>query len=223
MPAFLVSCRANADVEWIIYSDIDPPQGAPANVNFRRMSVEELNERCSHVLGTRVDIKRRKLCDLKVTYGVIFADDLLPFDFWGCSDLDIIWGDIRRFATDACLQAHDVFSSRKERLSGHCTFYRNTPEVNCLFERIPEVRTLLSTSHYEHLDERELTKYVRLPRMRTVRSPNLLAGGACNQRRLPKGIARREHDVEQRTDVGSRRSRAHVHPLPQTQGRHGHD
>jgi hypothetical protein len=163
MPAFLVSCRTNADVEWIIYSDIDPPQGVPANVSFRRMSVEELNERCSHVLGTRVDIKRRKLCDLKVTYGVIFADDLLPFDFWGCSDLDIIWGDIRRFATDACLQAHDVFSSRKERLSGHCTFYRNTPEVNCLFERIPEVRTLLSTSHYEHLDERELTKYVRLP------------------------------------------------------------
>jgi hypothetical protein len=163
MPAFLLSCRANADVEWIIYTDIDPPAAAPPNVTFRRMSVQELNQRCTHVLATTIDIKRRKLCDLKVTYGVVFADDLLPFDFWGCSDLDIIWGDIRRFATDARLQAHDIFSSRKEKLSGHCTFYRNTPEVNCLFERIPDVRTLLSTSHYEHLDERELTKYVRLP------------------------------------------------------------
>jgi Family of unknown function (DUF6625) len=163
MPAFLLSCRTNADVEWIIYSDVDPPPGVPANVTFRRMSVQELNERCSHVLGTTIDIKRRKLCDLKVTYGVIFADDLLPFDFWGCSDLDIVWGDIRRFATDARLQAHDIFSSRKEKLSGHCTLYRNTPEVNCLFERIPDVRALLSTSHYEHLDEQELTKYVRPP------------------------------------------------------------
>jgi hypothetical protein len=33
--------------------------------------------------------------------------------------------------------------------------------VNRLFERIPNVRALLATSHYEHLDERELTKYVR--------------------------------------------------------------
>lgn len=163
MPAFLLSCRTNTDVEWIIYTDIDPPPGVPSNVTFRRMSVRELNQRCSHVLGTTIDIKRRKLCDLKVTYGVIFADDLLPFDFWGCSDLDVIWGDIRRFVTDARLQQYDVFSSRKEKLSGHCTFYRNTPQVNCLFERIPEVRTRLSSSHYEHLDEQELTKYIRLP------------------------------------------------------------
>ena len=189
MPAFLVSCRSNADVEWIIYSDIDPPPGVPPNVTFRRMSVVELNERCSHVLGTTIDIKRRKLCDLKVTYGVIFADDLLSFDFWGCSDLDIIWGDIRRFATDARLQAHDIFSSRKERLSGHCTFYRNTPEVNCLFERIPDVRALLSTSHYEHLDERELTKYVRLPSLGGRSSPRVyweeeLATNAAYQKAL---------------------------------------
>jgi len=147
------------------------------------MSVQELNQRCSHVLGTTIDIKRRKLCDLKVTYGVIFADDLLPFDFWGCSDLDIIWGDIRRFATDARLQAHDIFSSRKEKLSGHCTFYRNTPEVNCLFERIPDVRALLSTSHYEHLDEQELTKYVRRSSPR-IYWPEQLATNAAYQKGL---------------------------------------
>ena len=161
MPAFLLSCRTNADVHWIIYTDIDPTPVGPANVTFKRMSVQELNERCSHLLGATIDIKRRKLCDLKVTYGVIFADELKPFEFWGCSDLDIVWGDIRRFATDQILRTHDIFSSRKEKLSGHCTFYRNTPEVNRLFERIPEVRALLATSHYEHLDERELTKYVR--------------------------------------------------------------
>jgi len=161
MPAFLLSCRTNADVHWIIYTDIDPTPVGPANVTFNRMSVQELNDRCSHLLGATIDIKRRKLCDLKVTYGVIFADELKPFEFWGCSDLDIVWGDIRRFATDQILRTHDIFSSRKEKLSGHCTFYRNTPEVNRLFERIPEVRALLATSHYEHLDERELTKYVR--------------------------------------------------------------
>jgi uncharacterized protein DUF6625 len=161
MPAFLLSCRANADVEWIIYTDMDAPAGVPPNVAFRPTTIADLNRRCSERLGTTIDIQRRKLCDLKITYGVVFADDLTAFDFWGCSDLDIIWGDIRRFATEARLRDHDIFSSRKDKLSGHCCFYRNVPEVNRLFERIPNVRTLLATSHYEHLDERELTKYVR--------------------------------------------------------------
>ena len=161
MPAFLLSCRTNTDVQWIIYTDVDVAGPVPPNISIKQTRVADLNQRCSERLGTNIDIQRRKLCDLKVTYGIVFADDLAPFDFWGCSDLDIIWGDIRRFATDARLRELDIFSSRKEKLSGHCTFYRNTAEVNRLFERIPNVRALLATSHYEHLDERELTKYVR--------------------------------------------------------------
>jgi len=165
MPAFLLSCAANRDVEWLIYGDLDPGGAVPPNVTFKPTTISELNRRCSDLLGTRIDIQRRKLCDLKITYGVIFADDLGAFDFWSCSDLDIVWGNIRHFATDARLQACDIFSSRKDKLSGHCTLYRNTPEINRLFERIPNVRGLFATSHYEHLDERELTKYVRSERI----------------------------------------------------------
>jgi hypothetical protein len=161
MPAFLLSCGANADVQWIIYTDIDDAAGVPPNVTLKPMTVGDLNRRCSERLGTTINIQRRKLCDLKPTYGVIFEEDLRPFDFWGCSDIDIVWGNIRHFATDARLRAHDIFSSRKDKLSGHCTFYRNVPEINTLFERIPDVRALLATSHHEHLGERELTKCVR--------------------------------------------------------------
>ena len=148
-------------MNWIIYTDTDLPTANAPNVAIKRTTVADLNRRCSDRLGTTIDIQRRKLCDLKITYGVVFQDDIAPFDFWGCSDLDIIWGDIRRFATDDLLQRYDIFSSRKDKLSGHCTFYRNVPEINRLFERIPDVRALLATSHYEHLDERELTKHVR--------------------------------------------------------------
>jgi hypothetical protein len=165
MPAFLLSCRANHDVQWLIYSDIDRVDGVPPNVTFKRTTVQELNRRCSEALETKIDIQRRKLCDLKITYGVIFADDLRPFDFWSCSDLDIVWGNIRQFATYARLRTYDIFSSRRDKLSGHCTLYRNTPDINRLFERIPNVRALLATSHYEHLDERELTKHVRSERV----------------------------------------------------------
>jgi hypothetical protein len=165
MPAFLLSCRANSDVQWLLYSDIDPGDVVPPNVIFKPTTIPELNTRCSELLGTKIDIQRRKLCDLKITYGVIFGEDLQRFDFWSCSDLDIVWGNIRQFATDARLCAYDIFSSRKDKLSGHCTLYRNRAEINRLFERIPDVRRLLATSHYEHLDERELTKYVRAERV----------------------------------------------------------
>jgi len=187
MPAFLLSCRANRDVQWLIYSDIDPGDDVPSNVIFKPTTIPELNNRCSDLLGTRIDIQRRKLCDLKITYGVIFADDLQRFDFWSCSDLDIVWGNIRQFATDARLRDYDIFSSRKDKLSGHCTLYRNTPGINRLFERIPDVRHLLATSHYEHLDERELTKYVRSER---VYWSEELATNAAYQKALGDGNLR---------------------------------
>jgi hypothetical protein len=162
MPAFLQSCRANPDVNWIIYTDVDVTAGVPSNVAFRLTTLRELSQRSSERLGFKIEVRRpRKLCDLKITYGVIFADDLLGADFWGCSDLDIVWGSVRTFATPLRLRDYDIFSSRKDKLSGHCTLYRNTPELSRLFERIPNYSALLASSHYEHLDERELTKYVR--------------------------------------------------------------
>ena len=198
MPAFLLSCRTNADVQWIIYTDVDVAGPVPPNITIKPTTVADLNQRCSERLGTNIDIQRRKLCDLKITYGIVFADDLAPFDFWGCSDLDIIWGDIRRFATDARLRELDIFSSRKEKLSGHCTFYRNTAEVNRLFERIPNVRALLATSHYEHLDERELTKYVRS-------DPRVVLGGRTrHQRRVSESAGRSGPVVEERPDIRPR-------------------
>jgi len=161
MPAFLLSCRANADVHWILYTDVDLGTDVPPNVVVKPTTLRELSQQASDALQFSVPLRRlRKLCDLKITYGVIFENDLRPFDFWGCSDLDIVWGSFRSFATDASLREHDVFSSRRHKLSGHCTLYRNRPGTNRLFERIPDYANLLGTSHYEHLDERELTKYI---------------------------------------------------------------
>jgi hypothetical protein len=113
-------------------------------------------------------ISLRKSCDLKPAYGVIFAEDLRPYDFWACSDLDIVWGDIRRFVTPDLLRRHDIISSRADRLSGHFTLYRNTPETNRAFELIPDVAAAFAVPRYLKLDEHELTHHLRR-RMSTVR------------------------------------------------------
>ncbi len=157
MPAFLHSAGRNGDVQWIVYADFDVER-LPPNVAVRRMTLTEFSHRASAVFGTPIAIARpRKICDLKIAYGAIFADDLRGFDFWACSDLDIVWGDVRRFVTDQILDEHDIVSSRRNRLSGHFTLFRNTPAVTRAFDLIPDVAAAMADPHYLHLDEGELT------------------------------------------------------------------
>lgn len=176
LPAFLLSCRHNPDVQWILYGDLAVAGPLPPNVTIKPLDVPEFNRRASEVLGTTVNVLRtsdkadangrlrvnlRKSCDLKPAYGLIFAEDLQAFDFWACSDLDIIWGDVRRFLTPALLDTHDIISSRPDRLSGHFTLYRNTPENNRAFELIPDVAAAFAVPRYLKLDEHELTRHLR--------------------------------------------------------------
>ncbi len=176
LPAFLLSCRHNPDLQWIVYSDFEIVGPLPVNVTVKQLDVPEFKRRASDVLGAPINVLRtsekpdargrvrlnlRKACDLKPAYGVIFADDLRPFDFWACSDLDIIWGDLRRFLTPALLHDYDIISSRPDRLSGHFTLYRNTEATNRAFELIPDVAAAFATPQYLHLDEHELTRHLR--------------------------------------------------------------
>jgi hypothetical protein len=170
LPAFLVSCRENPDVQWLLYTDCDVPGPLPENVTLKPMGVSELASRAADVFGTQVEIQSasakvkrvsRKACDLKIGYGEMFSEDLKPFDFWACSDLDIVWGNVRHFVTDSLLQQYDIISSRADRLSGHFTLYRNAAPFNRTFELIPDLEIAMANPKYRHLDERELTNHLR--------------------------------------------------------------
>jgi hypothetical protein len=167
LPAFLWSCRRNRDVRWLIYADFEVAFPVPENVTIKYTDLDELNARASHALGTRIHIDRkslRKLCDLKPLYGLMFADDLEDFDWWAYSDLDIVWGDIRRFVTDDILREHDIISSRARKLSGHFTLFRNREAINRTFEIIPDVTAELTKPQYLRLDENVLTGHLRARR-----------------------------------------------------------
>jgi len=164
MPAFLLSCRANPDVHWILYTDIEPPRAFPPNVVFKRMDVPEFDRHASAVLGARIQIpprRMKKLSDLKPTYGLLFADELRSFDFWAYSELDVVWGNIRQFMTDDLLSCHDIVSARHYKIAGHFTLFRNTPAINRAFEMIPGATEALTSPRYCHLDESAFTSELR--------------------------------------------------------------
>ena len=162
LPAFFRSCQTNADVQWLIYADFDVP--TPPNVTIKPMNLGEFAQRASSIVGATISIEPamvRKICDFKPLYGLLFADDLRGVDFWAYSDLDVIWGDVRRFVTDDLLATHIIVSPRQRKLGGHGTFLRNTEANNRLYEIVPDVIAHLTNPHYVRVDENLLTNSLR--------------------------------------------------------------
>jgi hypothetical protein len=130
------------------------PERAPEeNVRLRRESRGAIGRRFSERLGFEVPISGRKLCDLKPTYGEVFADLLEGYDFWGFMDLDLVWGRISDFWDDDALDRHDILATREDHLTGHCTILRNTADINGLFRKVPFHRELLSDPNHYGFDE----------------------------------------------------------------------
>jgi hypothetical protein len=153
-PAFIVSCRANSTINWLIFTDCDGPQYAPPNVRFLKSSREEIRELTEKRLNMQVALpNNRKLCDLRPAYGVVFSEYIEHYDFWGYCDIDVIWGDIRSFYDTVILQGHDVISARQNRLAGHFSLLRNTPEINLAFLNHPQLEEIMKSPDYRWFDE----------------------------------------------------------------------
>ncbi len=123
------SCQFNPDIDWLIFTDDNTVRELPPNVHIRRATLGALRERFSQKLGFEVTlIHPYQLCNFRPAYGYLFADVLTDYDFWGHCDLDVIFGDLRKFLREDILSAYNKILNR-----GHLCLYRNTAEVNRYF------------------------------------------------------------------------------------------
>lgn len=123
---WLLSCSTNETIDWILYTDDKTEYNYPKNVKVKYCSYDNIKNKIQSFYDFKVSIEMPwKLCDFRPAYGEIFADDLVEYDFWGHCDMDLIWGDIRKFITDDILDKYE-----KIGFQGHSTLYKNTPEVN---------------------------------------------------------------------------------------------
>jgi hypothetical protein len=129
MDCVLRSCAANPDIDWLLLTDNPSRKNFPPNVRTHLTSVEEFRTLFSARLGFPVNLPGSEhLTVFKPAFGLFFEELLAGYDFWGCCDFDMIFGDLRKFLREDILAAHDKILSR-----GHLTLYRNTPEVNRRF------------------------------------------------------------------------------------------
>lgn len=159
MPFFLQSCRYNPDVQWLFFTDCGVPSDAPENVHFRVMTFTDY---CTFV-STRLGIPFQpsspyKLCDLKPALGYVHADDLAGFDFWGFSDIDLVYGDLRAYFTGERLTRFDLLSTHARRVSGHLCLLRNDTSMREAFMLCSGWKEILSSNEHYAFDERSFSR-----------------------------------------------------------------
>jgi len=134
-PYFILSCKFNPTIDFIIITDNNNPIfKKPHNVKVILKSLKELKATASAKLGFTVNIDYPyKLCDYKPAYGFLFPDIIEDYDFWGHGDIDVIYGNIRKFMTEDILNTYDIISSRHDYITGSFCLFRNNKQMNTLF------------------------------------------------------------------------------------------
>ena len=130
---WLESCRRNPSVDFLVFTDDCTEYNYPDNVKVHYMSFEQMKELFQKHYDFPLSIRAPyKFCDFRPAFGEIFSDYLVGYDYWGHCDVDLIWGDIRKFVTDDVLTKYKRIFSR-----GHCSIYENSSEVNAFYRTLP--------------------------------------------------------------------------------------
>ena len=165
LPVFLASCEANPTVNWLIHTDCPIPEKHPTNVSFSSISLSDHYSRISRILGINFNPSNPyKLCDIKAFYGALYTNEIKGYDYYGHGDIDVVYGNIRKFYTDEVLK-HDVVSAHDFLVSGHLALFKNTRNTRNAFRLLPKWKEKLENQNYMSLDEFESTSLFKRPKI----------------------------------------------------------
>lgn len=154
-PYFIHSCKFNPCVDFIIITNNqESVTNKPENVKIVHKTLEEIKTIACEKLGFAVNIDfPYKLCDYKPAYGFIFSEIIENYDFWGQSDLDVIYGDIREFLNKEMLAKYDFISLRHDYTTGCFSLFRNNEKMNTFFMRSKDYKHVYTNSKHYCFDE----------------------------------------------------------------------
>ena len=119
----------NNTIDFYFFTDIQDLK-SEYNLHVVYCTFNELKERIQKNFNFPIVLDSPyKLCDYKPVYGKIFNDILSKYDFWGYCDIDLLFGNIRRFLTDEVLSKND-----RILLFGHLSLYKNNDFMNNLYK-----------------------------------------------------------------------------------------
>jgi hypothetical protein len=155
---YFETLRRNETIDFIFLSDQDGSRYSAPNIIFHKATfadyVKSVNEKLDFTFQPQ---NAYKLCDLRPLFGYLHRDIFAPYDFYGWTDMDILFGDIRAFYTDDVLKKYDVISNHVVRVSGHLALFRNTEENRSVFKKIYRWKEALLRPEFVGIDEHGIT------------------------------------------------------------------
>lgn len=121
---------------------------------FKKRVEQKLDIECPITEGSS------KIHDYRAAFGLIFAEEIKGYDFWGHTDFDMVYGRVEQFVTDGFLQDLDIHSNHVDYISGPWTLYRNNAFVNSIFLDHPDWKGILENPRTTGWVETSFTKLV---------------------------------------------------------------
>jgi len=125
------------NVDFLFVTDqsilIDSPNYKVINTN-----VNEIENKISELVGSKIVLKNnKKACDLKAALGDIFSEHIKNYEYFGCYDIDTLFGDVEKYVTPL-LGQYDIISVADEnfhnRISGPFLIMKNIPELKTIYK-----------------------------------------------------------------------------------------
>lgn len=166
---FLLSCSKNADINWLFFTDCETPTNHPSNVSFVSMTFAEYTALVSQKLGIEFSPESAyKICDVRPAFGHIHEEAAKGYDFWGVTDIDLVYGNLRKYFTAERLSSKDLYATHARRVSGHFFLIRNNEKMRYAYRNIKNWRERFSDKQHYAMDEgafsRLFVKHKNFPR-----------------------------------------------------------
>lgn len=128
---WLESCKKNNTIDWLLVTDQQIEEKIlTSNIKVLTSNLEEIKAKLEKILNFSIKLNfSYKLCDFRPVYGELYKEYTKNYDFWGHCDMDMIFGDIRKFFTDDILEKNE-----KILKNGHLSLYLNNDEMNNLYK-----------------------------------------------------------------------------------------
>ena len=131
---WLTSASQNTEIDFFIVTDLKTINkyreliDETDNVKLVFITFDELRDKIQSLFDFKISLGRPyKLCDYRLTFGLVFEDILVDYDYFGWFDLDVILGDLG-LIFEKQIEQYDVIGT-----NGHLTLLRNTQKFKFLF------------------------------------------------------------------------------------------
>ena len=155
---YFETLRRNSTIDFIFLTDCDGGKYEAPNIIFHKISFNDYIESVNKELDFTFQPQNAyKICDLRPLFGYLHQEILEPYEFYGWTDMDILFGDIRSVYTDEILHKYDVISAHEIRISGHLALFRNTAKSRLMYHKIYGWKEALQKKEFVGIDEHGIT------------------------------------------------------------------